>query len=99
MAKQSIKLKIANKPYSFSIESEKEELYRLAEREVNSYIASIKQNNFQGWTDVDYLGMAVLKFAIAHAELRQSREIGDEDLQRLSRLEKEVDDYLSQPEG
>ena len=98
MAKQSIKLKIANKPYSFSIESEKEELYRLAEREVNEYITSIKRNNFQGWTDVDYLGMAVLKFAIKHAELRQSREIGDEDLRELKRLETVIDDYLSRPE-
>lgn len=98
MAKQSIKLKIANKPYSFSIESEKEELYRLAEREVNAYVASIKQNNFQGWSDVDYLGMAVLKFAIANAELRQSREVGSEELKSIERLTAEIDEYLSRPE-
>ena len=42
--------------------------------------------------------MAVLKFAIKHAELRQSREIGDEDLRELKRLETEIDDYLSRPE-
>ena len=56
MAQQAIKLKLAGKSYSFKIESEKEELYRLAEKEVNQYVASIKQNNFQGWTDQDYLG-------------------------------------------
>lgn len=99
MAKQSIKLKIANKPYSFSIESEKEELYRLAEREVNAYVASIKKNNFQGWSDVDYLGMAVLKFAIANAELRQSREVGSEELKSIERLTAEIDEYLSRPEA
>ncbi len=99
MAKQSIKLKIANKPYSFSIESEKEELYRLAEREVNAYVASIKKNNFQGWSDVDYLGMAVLKFAIANAELRQSREVGSDELKSIERLTAEIDEYLSRPEA
>lgn len=98
MAKQSIKLRIANKPYSFSIESEKEELYRMAEKEVNAYIASIKQNNFKGWTDVDYLGMAVLKFAIANAELRQSREIGSEDLKNLERISAEIETYFAAPE-
>ena len=39
MAKQAITLKIAGKSYPFNIESGKEEIYRLAEREVNSYLA------------------------------------------------------------
>ena len=39
MAKQAITLKIAGKSYPFNIESGKEEMYRLAEREVNSYLA------------------------------------------------------------
>lgn len=97
MAQQAIKLKIAGKSYSFKIESEKEELYRLAEREVNSYVASIKQNNFQGWTDQDYLGMAALKFAIANADMRQSREIGDDDVKQLERLSDQIDAYLNTP--
>ena len=42
MAKQAITLKIAGKSYPFNIESGKEEMYRLAEREVNSYLALIK---------------------------------------------------------
>lgn len=47
MAQQAITLKIAGKSYSLNIESEKEEVYRLAEREVNNYLAAIKQNNFR----------------------------------------------------
>ena len=43
MAKQAITLKIAGKSYPFTIESGKEEMYRLAEREVNNYLALIKQ--------------------------------------------------------
>lgn len=95
MAQQAIKLKIAGKSYSFKIESEKEELYRLAEREVNQYIASIKQNNFQGWTDQDYLGMAALKFAISNADMRQSREVGGEELKRIEALGDQIDSYLN----
>lgn len=86
MAQQAITLKIAGKSYSLNIESEKEEVYRLAEREVNNYLAAIKQNNFKNWTDQDYLSMAALKFAIANVDMRQSRELGDEDLKHLGRL-------------
>ena len=53
MAQQAITLKIAGKSYSLTIESEKEEVYRLAEREVNKYLTLIKQNNFRNWTDQD----------------------------------------------
>ena len=47
MAQQAITLKLAGKSYSLNIDSEKEEMYRLAEREVNSYLAAINQNNFK----------------------------------------------------
>ena len=43
MAQQAITLKIAGKSYSLNIESEKEEVYRLAEREVNNYLAGPSQ--------------------------------------------------------
>lgn len=99
MAQQAITLKIAGKSYPLNIESGKEEVYRLAEREVNGYLAQIKQNNFRNWTEQDYLAMAALKFAIALVALRQSRELGSEDLQRLGRLESELDAYLNEPKG
>ena len=92
MAQQAITLKIAGKSYSLNIESEKEEVYRLAEREVNNYLAA---NNFKNWTDQDYLSMAALKFAIANVDMRQSRELGDEDLKHLGRLGEELDAYLN----
>lgn len=95
MAQQAITLKIAGKSYSLNIESEKEEVYRLAEREVNNYLAAIKQNNFKNWTDQDYLSMAALKFAIANVDMRQSRELSDEDLKHLGRLGEELDAYLN----
>lgn len=95
MAQQAITLKIAGKSFSFNIESEKEEMYHLAEREVNTYLATIKQKNFKGWSEQDYLSMAALKFAIANVDMRQSREVGDEDLKQLTALSTEIDTYLN----
>lgn len=99
MAKQAITLKVAGKSYSFDIESGKEEMYRLAEREVNTYLALIRQKKFENWTDKDYLSMAALKFAIANVEMRQSREVGTEELKQLRALGEEVDSYMNTLEG
>lgn len=99
MAQQAITLRIAGKSYPLNIERGKEEVYRLAERELNAYLIQIKQNNFRGWTDQDYLAMAALKFAIANVTLRQSRELGSEDLQRLEQLGEEIASRLDSLNG
>lgn len=99
MAKQAIKLKIMGKPYAFNIDSEKEELYRLAEREVNNNLVSIRQKNIQGWAETDYLGMTALKFAIENVDMRQSRDVGSEELKTLAQLDAEIDAYLNTIEG
>lgn len=99
MAKQAITLKIAGKSYPFNIESGKEEMYRLAEREVNSYLALIKQQNIKNWNDQDYLSMTALKFAIANVGMRQSREVDDEDLRQLEKIGTEIDAYLNDPKS
>ncbi len=48
MGKQAIKLRIMGKPYAFNIDSEKEEMYRLAEREVNDNLVKIRQEEDTG---------------------------------------------------
>lgn len=95
MGKQAIKLKILGKPYSFSIDSEKEELYRLAEREVNNNLVSIRQKNIQGWSEVDYLGMTAFKFAIENLDMRQNRELKSDELKAVEALDAEIDAYLN----
>ena len=97
MAKQAITLKIAGKSYPFNIESGKEEMYRLAEREVNSCLARINHGKIKNWNDKDYLSMTALKFAIANVGMRQSREVDDEDLRQLEKIGTEIDAYLNDP--
>ncbi|MDE5621551.1 MAG: cell division protein ZapA [Alistipes sp.] len=99
MAQQAITLKIAGKSYSLNIESEKEEVYRLAEREVNKYLKLIKQNNFKNWTDQDYLSMAALKFAIANVDLKRSHEVDEGELRQIEAMDAEIDAYLNTLHG
>lgn len=94
MGKQAITLKIAGRSYPLNIDREKEEVYRLAEREVNAYLAQIKQNKIKNWEDTDYLAIVALNFAISAVNMRRSREVGDEDMKRLAQLEEEIAAYL-----
>lgn len=48
MAKQNITVKIIGKPYPLAIDGEKEELYRLAEREINAYVTQHRTGALQG---------------------------------------------------
>ena len=69
----------------------------MAEREVNNYLTLLKQQNIRNWTDLDYLSMTALKFAIANVGMRQSRELDSEDLRRIEAIGAEIDAYLNDP--
>lgn len=92
--KLAITLKIAGGVYKFTIDREKEEAYRLAEREVNSYLAQSKQKRIKGWGDMDYLAIAALNFAITNINMRQSREVSSDEVGQLEALDSEVRQYL-----
>lgn len=94
--KQTITLKIAEKSYRLEIAPEKEEVYRLAEREVNGYIARLRQAKYKEFSTQDYLAMASLHLAITNVVMKQSREVGNEDMQALDRLGRELDNYLNE---
>ncbi len=95
MAKQSIKLKVAGKGYALEIEDNKEEVYRLAEREVNNCLTKIKQKPYPNWSDVDYLALIALSFAIDKVQTRMRGEVQSDELKRLKELEQTVDGYLN----
>lgn len=90
----TITLRIAGKPYQFTIDREREEIYRLGEREVNACFAKCKQSQKKGWIDFDYLVVTALQFAMTNVYMRQSREVGSEDLKRLDSLSEELVTYL-----
>lgn len=103
---QAIKLKIAGKSYSFTLKheaneeqslAEKEELYRLAEREVNAYVTRFEKAKYEGFSTQDCLAMAALQLAISSVSLARSREVGSE-LRRLEALRDEIDEYLNRIE-
>ena len=97
MAKQAITLKIAGNSYPLNIDSGKEEVYRLAEREVNNYLTHARKQNIRNWTEVDYLSIAALKFAIVSVGMSQNRELDDDALHRLEQLAGELDASLNAP--
>ena len=92
MAKQNITVKIIGKPYPLAIDGEKEELYRLAEREINAYVTRIEQAHFKGFSKEDCL--AAFQIAVAKLALAQSREVGDEEVKTLAALGGELESYL-----
>ncbi len=94
--KLTMNLKVAGKAYRVNTLPEKEEAYRLAEQEVNDYINSFKKGKYKGFEDRDYLAMAALHLAIANVQLRQSREVGGEDLKALDAMNNRLDHYLNE---
>ncbi len=92
--KQAITLKMAGRSYQLNIERDKEEVYRLAEREVNAYLAQVKQQKIKGWEDADYAAIAALNFAIHYINTRRMREVSDDELGRLEALETKIAHYL-----
>ncbi|MFI3301873.1 MAG: cell division protein ZapA [Rikenellaceae bacterium] len=97
MAKQAIKLKVAGKSYALTIDSEKEEMYRLAEREVNQSMSEFERQNFAGFSTIDYMAMTALKFAINNVNNRLQGEVNSDDIATLQQLESTISSYLNDP--
>lgn len=91
-SKLNIRLNIAGKSYPLSIEREKEEKYRRAEKEINDLVTKFR-SRFRAESE-DYLAMAALQISLANVELEMSRSIGN-DIDALADVEKEIDEYFS----
>lgn len=92
--KLDIKLKIGGKTYLMRIDPRKEEVYRLAEREVNRHVTKYEQAHLDGYAMGDYLAIVALQLAVSNIRLSQSRDVGSEELKRLTELTKEVEAHL-----
>lgn len=97
MAERKITIHVAGLPFSFTIEPENEEIYRLAEREVKNYFTEVQSRNYKAWNRENYLAMTALQFAINYVSQRLARETDNDDLRKLSQLSTEIDTYLNKP--
>ncbi len=91
MAKLSITLKIAGTSYPFpDIERADEEVYRHAEREVNRLFG---ENAHPALLPKDRLALAALHLAMENVSLRSNRS-PEPELDKLTQVEKQMNDYL-----
>ncbi len=90
--KLDIKLNIAGRPYELSIDREREEIYRKAEREVNKWVAAT-QSQLVLPTE-GYLALAALQLAVQKLSLLSQRSL-DDDLDKLAELEAMIDNRLN----
>ena len=94
---QAIQLKIAGKPYKLRLkvsELEKEEIYRMAEREINAILSQYK-HTFEGFNDQDCLAMAALGLCINNIAIARQSEMDSEDLKALDELSQRLDKHLN----
>lgn len=92
---QKITLKVARKPYSLNIPSEKEEVYRLAEREVNAYISKWEKIFGDNSNIQDCLALTALQFCINNISITRESELSSEDLEALDALSQRMDKHLN----
>lgn len=97
MAEQSIKLRICGKDYPFGIEPEKEELYRIAAREVNEMVSLLARNisEDEEYTAKDFLALTAFNFAKECIAMSQNREVGNEDVQELGAIADKIAAYMN----
>ena len=94
--KITIRVNIDGNTYTANIAPEKEAVYRRAAAEVNASIVKMKPKFPK---DNGYLALTALNFAIDKIDLQRSREVGDEDMQALNRLDRRLESYLNSPDG
>lgn len=95
MAKQKINLKVAGKAYSLTIDSEKEEVYRLAEREVNTNVGKLQKTFGESFSVQDCLAITALQLGINNIALMRENNLADDDLAALDALSQKLDKHLN----
>lgn len=93
--KQNITLQICGKIYPFTIDSEKEEVYRMAADMVNSNVAEYAKHAIENYTAKDFLALTAFKFARDGIFASQSREVGNEDVVALNELSERITDFMN----
>ncbi len=99
---QKITLKVAGKGYDLTLSrdekhslTEKEEVFRLAEREVNRLYTAFEKAQYVGYTSRDHLALTALQLATSRVEQQQQGELGNEDMRQLNAICEELEQYLN----
>lgn len=95
--KQNIKLRIGNKDYELGIAPEKEEVYRLAALEIHKSVAKYKEKS-PSLSIQDCLALVALGATIEKISMRQSREVGNEDVKDLTAISERISEYMNRLE-
>ena len=95
MAKQKINLRVADKPYSLTIDSDKEEVYRLAEREVNANLANLQKTFGDNFDIKDCLAITALQLSINNIAITRQNELESDDMKALDALSRRLDQHLN----
>ncbi|MBE6229962.1 MAG: cell division protein ZapA [Bacteroidales bacterium] len=90
--KQKIKINIADRIYTLTIEAAREEAMRKAVKNINEAISKYK-SRMSNIDEVDALSMVILQYAMSLVEIEQKDEIGSV-VNELSALNKQLEDYI-----
>jgi cell division protein ZapA len=90
--KQKIKINIADRIYTLTIESTREEAMRKAVKNINEAINKYK-SRMSNIDEVDALSMVILQYAMSLVEMEQKDEIGS-IINDLKQLDKQLEEYI-----
>lgn len=90
--KQKIKINIADRIYTLTIDASREEAMRKAVKNINEAINKYK-SRMSNIDEVDALSMVILQYAMSLVEFEQKDEIGSM-INELSALDKQLEDYI-----
>ena len=90
--KQKIKINIADRIYTLTIESTREEAMRKAVKNINEAINKYK-SRMSNIDEVDALSMVILQYAMSLVEIEQKDELGSV-MNVLGALNKQLEDYI-----
>lgn len=90
--KQKIKINIADRIYTLTIESTREEAMRKAVKNINEAINKYK-SRMSNIDEVDALSMVILQYAMSLVEIEQKDEVGSV-MKELGALNKQLEDYI-----
>ena len=95
MSMMTIKVKIGDKIYSLNLNSEQEEIWRRAEKEVNSLMVKWQHAGFENFDKTDSLAMVALQLSANNIETKLARSVGDTQMEQLATMDRELEHYLN----